>query len=63
MVRIPDIERESFRGIVSEVEDVLKRRQERLDKMKEAERVKVANTINLEGQILRQLAIKLEVTA
>jgi hypothetical protein len=60
MVRIPDKDRESFVGIVAEVEDVLKRRQERLDKLKESARSKVAKIINLEGQMLRQLAIKLE---
>lgn len=60
MLRIPDKERESFGGIVAEVEDVLKIRQERLDKLKESGRTKVAKIINLEGQMLRQLAIKLE---
>ena len=60
MLRIPDKERESFGGIVAEVEDVLKIRQEQLGKLKEPGRSKVANIINLEGQMLRQLAIKLE---
>jgi hypothetical protein len=53
---------ERFVGLVDAVEDVVKMRQERVDRLKAPLRLKVAKVINREGQILRQLAIKLEDT-
>jgi hypothetical protein len=53
---------EPFVGPVDAVEDVVKIRQERVDRLKAPLRLSVAKVINREGQILRQLAIKLEAT-
>jgi hypothetical protein len=52
--------KERFVGLVDAVEDVIQMRQKRLETLKGPVRMSVAKVLNREGQILQQLAIKLE---